>query len=99
MFGLLKKPLVLTLISVWWPAAVCAGAAEGKVVGFVVDALTGEPVNKANVYLAKTGLGTVADEKGYFKIDRVPACKWRQPLCGRCGYRSIGRRFRWAICR
>jgi len=88
MFGLLKKPLVLTLISVWWPAAVCAGAAEGKVVGFVVDALTGEPVNKANVYLAKTGLGTVADEKGYFKIDRVPAGKYVL-VAARVGYRKM----------
>ncbi len=46
--------------------------AQSKVVGFVVDQASNEPLVGANVFLDNTRLGAVTDEKGYFKITDVP---------------------------
>lgn len=48
-------------------------ASAGKIVGFVTDASTGDPLPNANVQLVGEDMGTVADEEGRFVIINVPA--------------------------
>jgi hypothetical protein len=51
----------------------CSLFAQGRIVGYVVDATSNQPIAKANVFLENTRHGAVTDENGYFKIEPVPA--------------------------
>lgn len=60
----------IILLGVWGHHQILA--AQGKVVGFVVDSATNQPMAGANVLLDSTHLGAVTDATGYFKINNVP---------------------------
>lgn len=54
----------------------------GKITGIIVDSVTNKPVDYATVSLSRTGQtkstnGSLADEKGVFKIDKVTPGKYR----------------------
>jgi hypothetical protein len=48
------------------------GSASGKIDGFVIDAVTNQPLSGANIVLAKTGLGSSTDNDGNYIIRLVP---------------------------
>lgn len=47
--------------------------APGRISGRVVDFESGDPLIGATVRIANTPLATVTDEKGYYKLEKVPA--------------------------
>jgi len=72
----LPAPAVLAsflgLLLLLVPAPVLAQANEGRIVGRVTSASTGEPVNGATVQVEGTDLGALTDPDGRYSID-VPA--------------------------
>lgn len=56
-------------------AVASPAAAQTKVQGEVLDAVTGLPVEGVVVHFPELGLGTITDSLGYFMIDRVPGAK------------------------
>jgi hypothetical protein len=65
----LKRNLIL-LFACTISITSCFG--QGKVKGTVVDALSGEPLGFANVFVNNTTIGTNADEVGTFKLRNIP---------------------------
>lgn len=71
-------------------AALCAAGASAiaqtaAISGTVVDALTGAPVEFANVFLAQTTSGTSTDASGAFVLRNVPAGSY-ELIVSRVGY-------------
>lgn len=65
-----------------FPGGAAQNAITGKITATVIDSLTKKPVEYATVALAKTGQtkatnGSLADGKGFFKIENVKAGKYR----------------------
>ncbi len=60
-------------VLVFWLMALTVAAQTGDVRGFVYDKTSGEPVLFANVILEGTTYGSVANQDGFFSINRVPA--------------------------
>ena len=60
--------LLLTLMSV---STVFAGT-TGKLMGYVTDETTGEPIFGANIVLEGTYFGAASDDNGYYYINNIP---------------------------
>ncbi len=73
--------LCLALLAV--PAA--ADSASGRIIGRVMDALTGQPLPGANVSVEGTLLGASSDADGLYVIYNVPAGSWKVRV-GYIGY-------------
>jgi hypothetical protein len=65
----LKRTIIFLLI---YTALSTAAIAQGKVKGNVVDALSGEQLGFANVFINNTTIGTNADENGNFVLRNIP---------------------------
>jgi hypothetical protein len=51
---------------------ICLAGTVGKIVGYVTDAKTGEPLPGCNVVIKGTNMGSATDIEGYFFIVNVP---------------------------
>jgi hypothetical protein len=93
MHRILVRPLseVLFLAAALWAAGASAIAQTTAVSGTVVDALTGAPVEFANVFLAQTTSGTSTDASGAFVLRNVPAGSY-ELIVSRVGYARASRR-------
>ena len=69
------RSLLLASLSLLLPlsAAAAAAAATGSITGRVQNTDTGQYVNNARVSLRGTGLSTLSDETGTFRLSTVPA--------------------------
>lgn len=65
-------------------------AQEGAVAGRVVDAQDQEPIGGAQVFLPGTGIGTITDSNGQYRLTAVPAGE-QQVRVQVLGYRSATR--------
>lgn len=76
----MKLTFTFVFLSLWSVAALAQG--NGKITGTVIDSLTQKPVEFANVALMLPSSstptdGTLCDEKGEFKLARVPLGKYK----------------------
>ncbi len=60
----------------------------GKIVGYITDVETGEPIIGANVILEGTYLGAAADENGYFYLINIPPGKYTLKVSA-IGYHTL----------
>ena len=67
----MQRWIVLLLVALFAPGALGAQAATGRITG-VVTAEGGRPVPGANLLVAGTRLGAVADAEGRYTINNVP---------------------------
>jgi hypothetical protein len=70
MYSAFFKPTIILLLA--YTAFSTAVSAQGKVKGSVVDALSGEQLGFANVFINNTTIGMNADENGRFMLRNIP---------------------------
>jgi hypothetical protein len=68
----LKQSFFIGFYVVFLFAHIARPGTVGKIVGYVVDAVTNKPLPGCNVIIDGTTLGAAADEDGYFFIVNVP---------------------------
>ncbi|MBD3287421.1 TonB-dependent receptor [candidate division KSB1 bacterium] len=64
--------IFLVLVTALFFNYIDAGAQTGKIVGYVVDAETGNALPGANIYIDGTSLGSASDVNGFYLISNVP---------------------------
>ena len=69
---MLKQSFFIGFSVVFLFAHVARPGTVGKIVGYVLDATTNEPLPSCNVIIDGTTLGAATDEDGYFYIVNVP---------------------------
>jgi outer membrane receptor protein involved in Fe transport len=62
----------LAAVAIWALAVDVSAQTWGKIVGYVRDGQTGEPLPGANVVIEGTTMGAATDHNGYYLILRVP---------------------------
>lgn len=45
---------------------------EFSLSGFLIDSLSGKKISQAHIYLDLTDIGTLTDDKGFFRLDDIP---------------------------
>ncbi len=79
--------IMITFLLLTFTANLFAGT-TGKLVGYIKDADTGEPVVGANVIIEGTYLGAAADLDGYYYINNIPPGEYRVSISA-VGYQKI----------
>ena len=79
---------ILLLLIFIFPLAQAHAQWSGKVRGFVIDSLSGEPLAFANVFVESLNRGASTNEKGYFIISNIPYNKHYRLLISYVGYES-----------
>lgn len=69
----MKKNILLFLLL--FPFLLTAQVKSTQLTGTVTDAVTGQPLPGATVYLPDLKRGTTTDKDGYYKIENLPAVK------------------------
>ncbi len=64
--------LSFILLSLVFLPSILNAAATATITGYVTDAVSGEPLPGANIYIAGTGLGSSSDHNGKYTLDGVP---------------------------
>ena len=69
------------------PSVLMAGT-TGKLVGYVIDKETGEPIFGANVVIEGTYFGAASNDEGYYYINNIPPGKY-QVIASAIGYTKV----------
>ncbi len=67
-----KKQIFKLILLILFCGALFGIHASGSVKGVITDALTGEPLFGANVFIEGTSLGSATDNEGRYTIRRIP---------------------------
>ncbi len=79
-----KRPAIFFLLLF---IGVIPGMAQSKIIGTVVDGVTGEPLQGASVFINSSSIGTMTDKGGHFELPNLPPGK-QEVVCSSIGYET-----------
>jgi hypothetical protein len=87
---ILKRFARLYLVCFLIALTTVSSKAQNAITGTVLDSLTRQPVQFANVFLANSSVGTMTDEKGHFLLQSFVSGKY-DLIASFVGYKTISR--------